>query len=103
MATFKLLCFFLWHMTLLGSALGAGLGLVYGATLMLASLIVTCAMDLATCFGGAANLVGGVLYFAVAGAVFGLLLGALGGSALGLVDGFALGISTRFFFLELRV
>ena len=98
MATVKLLCFFLWRMALLGSALGAGLGLVYGATLMLASLIVTCAMDLAACFDGTANSVGGALYFAVFGAVFGLLLGALAGSALGLVGGLALGISTRLFY-----
>ncbi len=98
MATVKLLCFFLWRMALLGSALGAGLGLVYGTTLMLASLIVTCAMDLATCFGGTANPVVGTLYSAVLGAFLGLLFGAPAGSALGLVGGLALGTSTRLFY-----
>jgi hypothetical protein len=98
MATVKLLCIFLWRMALLGSALGAGLGLVYGATLMFASLIVPCPMDLAACFGGTVNPVGGALYFAVFGAGFGLLFGALAGSALGLVGGLALGTSTRLFY-----
>ncbi len=98
MATVQLLSFFVWRMVLLGSALGAVSGLVYGTTLMLGSLIVPCAMDLATCFDGTVNPVGGTLYFTVFGAVFGLLFGALAGSALGLVDGLLLGVLTRLFY-----
>ncbi len=95
MATLTLLGFFLWRMALLGLALGAGLGLVYGATLLLVSLIVTCARDLTSCFGDPANLLGAALYFPVFGAALGLLLGASAGLALGLVDGLVLGILTR--------
>ena len=98
MVTLKLLGFYLWRMALLGLVVGAGLGLVYGATLLLASLIVTCATNPTTCFGDPANLAIAGLYFPAFGAVFGLLLGASAGLALGLVGGLALGVLTRFFY-----
>jgi hypothetical protein len=98
MATKKLLWFFLSRMALLGLALGAGLGLVYGATLLLGSLFVACVVDFANCFSGAADPVGGALYSSMFGASFGLLLGALAGLTLGLVEGLLLGVLTRLFY-----
>ena len=93
-----MLACFLWRMALSGLALGAGLGLVYGTTLLLASLIVRCARDLTSCLGDTAALVGAGLYFPVFGAALGLLLGASAGLALGLVDGLVLGVLTRLFY-----
>ncbi len=94
----RLIWFFLGRMALLGLALGGGLGLVYGATLLLASLVVPCAMHLQTCIGATADQVGVGLFLPVFGAVFGLLVGALAGLALGLVDGLVLGLLTRLFY-----
>ena len=85
-------------MALLGLALGAGLGLVYGAALLLASLVVPCALHLATCIEATVDQPGAGLILPVFGASFGLLLGATVGLALGLVDGLLLGVLTRLFY-----
>jgi hypothetical protein len=98
MATKRLLWFFLSRTALLGLVLGAALGLVYGATLLLGSLLVTCVMDFADCSSGTSNPVGGALHFVMFGAAFGLLLGAPAGLMLGLVDGLLLGVLTRLFY-----
>jgi hypothetical protein len=97
-ATVKLLWFFVWRMALLGLALGAGLGLVYGATLLLASLLVPCALHLAICIEATVNQVGAGLILPLFGAGFGLLLGATAGFALGLVGGLVLSLLTRLFY-----
>lgn len=86
MDTLRVLWFFLWRMSLLGLALGAMLGAVYGFMLM----VVASAVSMLA--AGNSHYQGGAEFVVVIGAFYGgIFIGAPAGLVLGILDGFFLG------------
>ena len=89
-STVTLLWFFLWRMTLVGLALGAGLGAAYGLVVVPSVFLLTAVLGsegLAT----DAQVVGGAYFVMIFSTPFGAVLGALAGLPLGILEGAVLG------------
>ena len=92
-STVTLLWFFLWRMTLVGLALGAGLGAAYGLVVVPSVFFLTGVLGsegLAT----NAQVAGGAYFLMIFSTPCGALLGALAGLTLGMLEGAVLGAVT---------
>jgi hypothetical protein len=92
--TFKVLWFFLWRMTLLGLALGAGLGAAYGMVVPPSIFLLTGVLG----SGPATNaqIADGAYLLMFVGTPVGGVLGAVAGLTLGILEGMLLCVVTLF-------
>jgi hypothetical protein len=88
-----LLWFFLWRMTLVGLALGAGLGAAYGLVVVPSVFFLTGVLG-SEGFATNTQLAGGAYYLMIFSTPFGAVLGALAGLTLGILEGAVLGAVT---------
>jgi hypothetical protein len=90
-----LLWFFLWRMTLVGLALGAGLGAAYGLVIVPSVFLLTGVLG-SEGSGTDAQVVGGAYFLMIFSTPFGAVLGALAGLTLGILEGVLLCVVTLF-------
>ena len=88
-----LLWFFLWRMTLVGLALGAGLGAAYGLVVVPSVFFLTGVLG-SEGFATNTQLAGGAYFLMIFSTPFGAVLGALAGLTLGILEGAVLGAVT---------
>jgi hypothetical protein len=90
-----LLWFFLWRMTLVGLALGAGLGAAYGLVIVPSVFLLTGVLG-SEGPGTDAQVAGGAYFLMIFSTPFGAVLGALAGLTLGILEGVLLCAVTLF-------
>jgi hypothetical protein len=90
-----LLWFFLWRMTLVGLALGAGLGAAYGLVVVPSFFFLSGVLG-SEGFATNAQVAGGAYFLMIFSTPFGAVLGALAGLTLGILEGVLLGVFTLF-------
>jgi hypothetical protein len=89
-----LLWFFLWRMTLVGLALGAGLGAAYGLVVVPSVFFLTGVLGSGP--GTNAQVAGGAYFLIIFSTPIGAVLGALAGLMLGILEGVLLWAVTLF-------
>jgi hypothetical protein len=94
-STVTLLWFFLWRMTLVGLALGAGLGAAYGLVVVPSVFFLTGVLG-SEGFATNVQVAGGAYFLMIFSTPFGAVLGALAGLTLGIVEGVLLCVITLF-------
>ncbi len=104
MTTFKLLWGSTWRGGMWGIALGALLGMIYGALFMVALFLVAISnqTNAAAQPADAPRGLIAILFLMFIGSIMGALFGIPTGVFIGLIDGLILGILTRVFFYPLR-
>ena len=90
-----LLWFILWHMTLVGLALGAGLGAAYGLVVAPSVFLLTGILG-SEGIGTDAQVAGGAYLLMIFSTPLGAILGAVAGLTLGIVEGMLLCVVTLF-------
>ena len=88
-----LLWFFLWRMTLVGLALGAGLGAAYGLVVVPSVFLLNGVLG-SEGFATNAQVAGGAYFLMIFSTPVGAVLGALAGLTLGILEGAVLGAVT---------
>jgi hypothetical protein len=94
-STVTLLWFFLWRMTLVGLALGAGLGAAYGLVVVPSVFLLTGVLG-SEGTGTDAQVAGGAYLLMFFSTPVGAVLGALAGLTLGILEGVLLCVLTLF-------